>query len=1005
MRCASVLALALFAGLSAALKAPRLEHVNSEVGYHAIVKENSRNVKIMPRIRVLDAKVCRFLISNKHHTEAPFEVRITDDAKGEAELFAKKDLNCEKHRNYKFDIAAVGCNGLVSENVTVHLSVDDVNEFAPRWEEESYQGSVDEGRPPHERVLRVRALDADCTPKNSEICKYDILDAHVPFSIDSEGTLWTTEPLDWEVSSNHIFQVVAFDCSMKQSRPVTITVRVNRVCRVGWKGLEERVEYSPGSGRRALFPDAQLELCEGSCDPEQLTARLTLATRHVGKGCDRDTYSVDSQRKLCGASSDSVDLLPSPGVGAEWTQGLPTDEGRESDQIYEFDGATNAVVIPESTVSHNLTNTFTVGFWMRHKAPTGGAAHNASHLKEHVLCNSDDHRMSRHHTALFLRNCRLILLLRREPIQEEANKFTPAEWRWKTPEVCDDRWHHYAVSVNFPEASLYVDGRPFKVTANNPEIVDDWPLHQTKNINTTFVVGACWQGKDNKMAFHFRGYLTGLSVLRGRTESPDVLSCLHRCKEWLDVPPADAQATGTEVASNAERSEVTVMARDQDTLEDLVSRVAYVNSRDFPTPGRRTVHIATTVMCSNGKAQKVPTEESWVTILAAEQPSITINGTPNLAREYEPFKQGIELFASVFIAVGRERQAPSPSSSSQEEEEDEEDNQVSPSVAKQRQGRLDSCSVQVYPPLNPDHERFQLPSYMMAHLGIHHRESKDGLVIYGADKVQHYENVLRQILYFNKKPAYYLNRAFKLVCSELNGRFVSNEYIQTLTVIHPRPESPNHRETSAPAAAGVAHTTPSPPLPAGAPAAAAAHAQVSSHSVEPKGAKVHAGKYVELLDGGASEALAKSSASHAVTIIIVVCVGFLVFMIVLGVIRIRAAHQHQQQRQGGGRHRTGDADDQEMAWDDSSLTITVNPMDQITEEREGHRSSGGNNGHEGSAGGASTTSRRGAAAADEEDSDSSDDGSSYHEESEEEEVPDKAKAKGDLEWDDSTLTF
>lgn len=81
-------------------------------------------------------------------------------------------------------------------------------------------------------------------------------------------------------------------------------------------------------------------------------------------------------------------------------------------------------------------------------------------------------------------------------------------------------------------------------------------------------------------------------------------------------------------------------------------------------------------------------------------------------------------------------------------------------------------------------------------------------------------------------------------------------------MIHPRPESPNHRETSAPAVAGVAHTTPSPPLPAGAPAAAAAHAQVSSHSVEPKGAKVHAGKYVELLDGGASEALAKSSASE-----------------------------------------------------------------------------------------------------------------------------------------------
>lgn len=995
MRCASVLA--LLAGLATALKAPRLEHVNTEVGYHAIVKENSRKVEIMPRIRVLDAKVCRFLITSKHHSEAPFEVHITNEESGEAELFAKKDLNCEKHRSYKFDIAAVGCNGLVSDNVTVHLTVDDVNEFAPRWEEESYQGSVDEGRPPHERVLKVRALDADCTPKNSEICKYDIQDAHVPFSIDSEGTLWTTEPLDWEVSSNHIFQVVAFDCSMKQSHPVTVTIRVNRVCRVGWKGLEEQVEYSPGSGRRALFPDAQLELCESTCDPEQLTARLSLATRHVGKGCDRDTYSVDSQRKLCGASSDSVDLLPSPGVGTEWTQGLPTDEGRESDQIYEFDGATNAVVIPESTVSHNLTNTFTVGFWMRHKEPPS-TAHNASHLKEHVLCSSDDHRMSRHHTALFLRNCRLVLLLRREPTQEQANKFTPAEWRWKTPEVCDDRWHHYAVSVNFPEASLYVDGRPFKTTPNNPEIVDDWPLHQTKNINTTFVVGACWQGKDNKMAFHFRGYLTGLSVLRGRTESPSVLSCLHQCKEWLDMPPADSQAAGTEVSTNSERSEVTVTARDQDTLEDLVSRVAYVNSRDFPTPGRRTVRISTTIMCSNGKAQKVAAEESWVTILAAEQPSITINGTPNLAREYEPFKQGIELFASVFISVGRSSSVSTASSSSQEDDDDEEDNQVAPPA--KRQGRLDSCSVQVYPPLNPDHEHFQLPSYMMAHLGIHHRESKDGLVIYGADKVQHYENVLRQILYFNKKPAYYLNRAFKLVCSELNGRFVSNEYIQTLTVIHPRPESPpSHQETAAP----LAKTTPAsrpPPSPA-----APAHAQVASQSAEAKGAKVRAGKYVELLDGGASEALAKSSASHAVTIIIVVCVGFLVFMIVLGVIRIRAAHQHQQQRGGSGgsgRHRNGDEQDQEMAWDDSSLTITVNPMDQITEEREGRRGGSSTGGASGGGGRRATSS-----AADEEDSDSSDDGSSYHEESEEEEgaAPDKAKAKGDLEWDDSTLTF
>lgn len=60
----------------------------------------------------------------------------------------------------------------------------------------------------------------------------------------------------------------------------------------------------------------------------------------------------------------------------------------------------------------------------------------------------------------------------------------------------------------------------------------------------------------------------------------------------------------------------------------------------------------------------------------------------------------------------------------------------------------------------------------------------------GADTVRSYQTILRQIVYFNRKPANYLNRAFKLSCSELNGRFTSNDYIQTLTVIHPAVTSP-----------------------------------------------------------------------------------------------------------------------------------------------------------------------------------------------------------------------
>lgn len=57
-----------------------------------------------------------------------------------------------------------------------------------------------------------------------------------PFTIDSEGVIRNTEPLDYEKSHNHILSVVAYDCGMKRSQPVMVTVKVNRVCRIGWKG-------------------------------------------------------------------------------------------------------------------------------------------------------------------------------------------------------------------------------------------------------------------------------------------------------------------------------------------------------------------------------------------------------------------------------------------------------------------------------------------------------------------------------------------------------------------------------------------------------------------------------------------------------------------------------------------------------------------------------------------------------------------------------------------------
>lgn len=104
--------------------------------------------------------------------------------------------------------------------------------------------------------------------------------------------------------------------------------------------------------------------------------------------------------------------------------------------------------------------------------------------------------MNRQHYALYVHNCRLVLLLRREPGSGvDMNSLRPGDWRWKLSEVCDKKWHHYAISVNFPQVELYVDGKLFIKSKHNPDVLDELPLHPTKHVHfTKLVVGACWLG-------------------------------------------------------------------------------------------------------------------------------------------------------------------------------------------------------------------------------------------------------------------------------------------------------------------------------------------------------------------------------------------------------------------------------------------------------------------------------------------------------------------------------
>ena len=123
-------------------------------------------------------------------------------------------------------------------SATVHVTVEDVNEYPPVFRQDSYTVTVNEGRI-IDPIVQVEAFDHDCSSKYSDICKYEIIGGdklEAPFVIDANGNIKNTRGLSWKESHNHILEVVAYDCGMKRSKPTLVNIKVNKVCQLGWKG-------------------------------------------------------------------------------------------------------------------------------------------------------------------------------------------------------------------------------------------------------------------------------------------------------------------------------------------------------------------------------------------------------------------------------------------------------------------------------------------------------------------------------------------------------------------------------------------------------------------------------------------------------------------------------------------------------------------------------------------------------------------------------------------------
>ncbi|KAK3087668.1 hypothetical protein FSP39_008933 [Pinctada imbricata] len=941
--------------------------------FHGNISEQGKEVVLDPPLTATDKDIvggasfiCGYNVISKHHN-IPFEVNLVNHTTGAATVTLKKGgkLNFEKRRRYKFPVVAYDCGSphRESNRAIIFIKVQDVDEYAPHFNKTSVMVDMEENKL-YDPLIKLTATDDDRSKLFRDICDYQIVTPNVPFTIDKQGYLKNTVEIEYATRHNFILEVIAKDCGGKKSKRIFVNIRIKEACKGGWTGIPDHVDYNAGTGKTIIAPSAALKWCDTSCKPDSVTVKMSLKTKHIGKGCDRDTYSITSQRRLCGANDKSVDLLPPPSLTTTWTRTLPTDDGKESDQVFYFDGESNAVEVPHDRFNHTLHQHFTLMTWMKHNFAESMKG-DKKKPKETILCMSDGEKMSRHHYSLFIHGEKLILLLRREAADaDDMEVFKPAEWRWHIPQINDqDSWHHYAISVDFPQVRLYIDGQLLIPDDSNYEVIDDWPLHKSGKVHfTKLVVGACWEGGKSKFQHHFRGYLAGLSMLKGKSESESVIHCLNNCQESLEFNALDNMKSGTTVSFNSDKTDFSIHSTNLSEVSTLVQNVGYINARKFPTPGRRNLDVRTTVRCG-GTTNVLPKIESYIMVHPAHDPKITITGK-NLYKVFrENINAGFTMFDKLNIAIdikpqnddgkdvviGRKSEMPTRDKKIGKAEklmlkqlQKKKRQETLPKSSQTEFVLLDMCTVKADPPLDLHKERLHLPTPIMNQfkMQIEGSLTNEGLVISNVDKVENYVLALRGLRYYNDIPQTMVSRTFSLSCSSQSGRFISNEFSVEVLAMHKEPETVHH-----------------------------AYAQVAAKS------NVH---LMDPVSGTGNMAVGVASASPNVGMvaIIVVCVGFLLFMIILGIIRIRAAHRRTQLVQ---------VDTEGLEWDNSALTITENPMEQMGLQVFDYEEN-------------ATTALK-------DDSDTDDDCSSCREDdidSSDDETTQVKKIK-DLEWDDSSF--
>ncbi|XP_078494433.1 calsyntenin-1-like isoform X2 [Ciona intestinalis] len=794
-------------GSSSKHKSQNRHRPKMEGKFFGSIAEDTYVVEIHPPLVAIDKDaprvpglICEYRLHNlpeNNGEEIPFMVNVVDRRTGDGEIVLKPNwdfLDCENQTEYSYLISAHDCGvGQTSEGnyksqrssmkSKIVIAVKDVNEYEPQFSTSNYslvtEGDIPGGQP----LINVEALDKDCSPKFSDICHYELIGEHANlFSISKNGVLHTQQVIGATSSPKLVeVSVVAYDCGGRKSVvPSTISILIKPVCEAQWTGFEKRVEVSPNvAGVVPLIINPTLTTCLPQSDVISIEVTVSMDINDVEKitGCDRNTYLLHEESNLCDESDRKlIELLPSTTLSEEDTIQPNINNGvqpvikaieNNSEKIYEFDGATQAVLVTntqllESLNDLNLSSTFSISFKM-FLDPTSNMTGNR---KATVLCKSDSAGLSRH----IAEHCRVMVLLRQEDGSRGVLK--PAEWHWKLTNKngCKGIWYEILINVDFPNVTLIVNGEQLIPYL----IADDYPLHSIPH-PPQWVIGAAYEGRTSSVTQFFHGKLSNIMIYVGRMENTQVFMCANRCKEGIK--------SNEKGQREFERgSTFTVAANTEDGIISKIKSLVYFNEEHFPKPGERKMNIETSLSCFHNTSMcpTIPTFQMYVMVLPMEDPVITITGYGSIARAGSDLLKtatGVLLFKEITVMT---KVSNNP--------------QITDMPIEQN---LDRCEIK-QTRKDEGFGKFKVRArHLMRKRKMYLEKLSDGIAIRGAQSLAVYEQVLRGIIYRNERALFCKEITFTLACSGLGGRFHSNVYHLTLTVLHTNLRlTPYHEPTS-----------------------------------------------------------------------------------------------------------------------------------------------------------------------------------------------------------------